>query len=428
MSRPARILALIGSGETSPSMARVHRGLLDRIGPRPVPAVLLDTPYGFQENAAELTARLSSYFADRVGNPIAVASFAGSGSDPAEHQVAMARVRDASFVFSGPGSPTYALRHWAGSDVPALLADKLATGGVLVMASAAALTLGRLTAPIYEVYKVGEDPRWLKGLDLLSAVGLPVAVIPHYDNAEGGTHDTRFCYLGARRLEVLEAQMPDDTFILGIDENTVLILDLEEGRARVLGKGGVTVRRHGRSTVFGTGTEPTIDELRLAAFQGEGPLRPTVEAPTRPAGSDRGAAGWTAAESERAFAAALHRGDLPAGAQAILSIADLVAGLDRSDDGLIATTRALLASMVVRLSDAAAASSATATESHDLVDALVAVLVDLRRTARSGGDWATADTIRARLRELGVEVHDADDETTWTARPRFPTLRRRRPS
>ena len=237
------------------------------------PAALLDTPYGFQENAAELSTRLTSFFADRVGNPVAVASFAGSGDETADHRVAMARVRDASFVFSGPGSPTYALRHWADSELPALLADKLATGGVLVMASAAALTLGRLTAPIYEIYKVGEDPRWLPGLDLLSAVGLPVAVIPHYDNAEGGTHDTRFCFMGARRFESLEAQMPDDTFILGIDENTALILDVAAGRAKVLGKGGVTVRRRGRGTVFGTGTDLAIAEMRTAAFDGEQPRR-----------------------------------------------------------------------------------------------------------------------------------------------------------
>ena len=41
----------MGSGETTPTMAKVHRELFDRLGPAPVPAVLLDTPYGFQANA-----------------------------------------------------------------------------------------------------------------------------------------------------------------------------------------------------------------------------------------------------------------------------------------------------------------------------------------------------------------------------------------
>ena len=35
-----------------------------------------------------------------------------------------------------------------------------------------------------------------------------MAVVAHFDNAEGGTHDTRYCYLGEDRLRVLEAQLP----------------------------------------------------------------------------------------------------------------------------------------------------------------------------------------------------------------------------
>ena len=41
-----RILAIMGSGETSPTMVTAHQQILGRLGePR---AVLLDTPYGFQ--------------------------------------------------------------------------------------------------------------------------------------------------------------------------------------------------------------------------------------------------------------------------------------------------------------------------------------------------------------------------------------------
>ena len=40
-----RLLTIMGSGETSPTMVKVHRQLLGRLGPPPVPAVLLDTPF-----------------------------------------------------------------------------------------------------------------------------------------------------------------------------------------------------------------------------------------------------------------------------------------------------------------------------------------------------------------------------------------------
>src|SRR5258708_39278046 len=100
----------------------------------------------------------------------------------------LARIAEAGYVFAGPGSPTYALRQWRESAVPKLLAAKLRDGGCVTFASAAAVGLGIFALTVYEVYKVGETPRWLEGLDLLGAAGLRAAVLPHYNNAAGGTH------------------------------------------------------------------------------------------------------------------------------------------------------------------------------------------------------------------------------------------------
>jgi len=43
--------------------------------------------------------------------------------------------------------------------------------------------------PVYEIYKCGEDPHWLEGLDVTSGGGDSSGSHPHYDNNEGGTHD-----------------------------------------------------------------------------------------------------------------------------------------------------------------------------------------------------------------------------------------------
>ncbi|MGH3856895.1 MAG: hypothetical protein ACRDR6_26125, partial [Pseudonocardiaceae bacterium] len=51
--------------------------------------------------------------------------------------------------------------------------------------------------PVYEVYKVGATPYWAPGMDLLAELGLRAAVIPHYDNAEGGTSQVPFIHYGA---------------------------------------------------------------------------------------------------------------------------------------------------------------------------------------------------------------------------------------
>jgi len=414
--RLPRILTIMGSGETTPTMARAHRAILDRLGERPVPAVLLDTPYGFQENAADISERALEYFRTTVGAPLSVASFLSADVDALTRETAFIRIREARYVFAGPGSPTYTLRVWAGTQIPQLLAAKLDNGGAVTMASAAALTLGAYTIPVYEIYKVGEAPHWFPGLDLLTPLGLPVAVVPHYDNAEGGNHDTRFCYLGERRLRVLEAELPPDVFILGVDGHTALILDLDARSATVTGLGTVTVRKDGRSTVFPAGSELEIADLAAAAAGAGAPAaisgsvaQPTgvlAEPPTsRPLREE-------VAELERIFAASLDDCDVPAAVRAILTLEETIqswAG-DTDQSDALAVARSALRSAVVCLGELAAAGT------HD-IGALVRPFVDgllaERERARAGRDWAAADAIRDRLLEAAIELHDTPDGTTW---------------
>jgi len=426
-----RILAIMGSGETAPTMAKVHRALFDRLEAAgspapggPVPAAILDTPYGFQENADELSSRTLEFFATNVGRPVAVASYRSRDVDAVALATAVARLREARYVMAGPGSPSYALRQWAGGPIPDALAAKLAGGGILTMASAAALTIGVVTIPVYEVYKAGEKPRWLEGLDLLGrATGLRAAVVPHYDNAEGGTHDTRFCYMGERRLRMLEAEMPEGAFVLGVDSHTALILDLEEGRATISGLGGVTVRVAGRSAVFRTGREVAIDAFGEAAGELAAGMAVDVDrefgglqagagaAPgpgPRPAATLREAM----AELEGTFIDALGRGDTRSAVGALLDLDSAIsarvrAGEDSPDlDNAGATFRALIA----RLGERAEAGTR---DPRETLEPFVAALLEVRTRARAARDWATADLVRDRLAAAGIEVRDAADGSTW---------------
>ena len=51
-----RLLTIMGSGETAPTMVKVHRSVVEQLGPGPVHGLLLDTPFGFQTNATEIAA------------------------------------------------------------------------------------------------------------------------------------------------------------------------------------------------------------------------------------------------------------------------------------------------------------------------------------------------------------------------------------
>src|SRR6266704_6658169 len=269
-----RILAVIGSGETSPTMVTVHRELVARLGLDRPRAIVLATPYAFQENAADVSARAQRYFADSVGLQVSVAAGTSphadagmapplTGEDEQDEARQAAAIRTADWVFAGPGSPSYALAHWLAGPVAAGLRDRVLAGdGLTVLASAAAATAGRFTLPVYEIYKAGGAPRWLDGLDLLGSFGLNVALIPHYDNAEGGRYDTRYCYLGERRLAVMERDLPADAAVLGVDEHTAVLIDLRTDGIEIRGRGGVTVRRSGDGVVLASGTQLSVAELR----------------------------------------------------------------------------------------------------------------------------------------------------------------------
>lgn len=419
MSLP-RILTLMGSGETSPTMVKTHRELFARIGS--APAVLLDTPFGFQANAPDLTARAQTYFRDSVGRELALASYTSSREiGTVAYENALTAIRNAGYVFAGPGSPTYALQEWAESAIPQVLRSKLVDGGCVTFASAAALTMGIRTVPVYEIYKVGAPAEWADGLDLLRETGLSAAVIPHYNNAEGGNHDTRYCYLGEPRLAVMEQQLPDGAFVLGIDEHTGLVLDLAAETATVVGIGAVTVRAAGQSETIATGTTLAIGEIsematRLRTGAGSAAAvrvaSPVVDSSEPQAGSAGSPLLDGIAAREAEFASALAAKDVQAAAQALLDLeADLHAwSADTLQSDELDQGRAAVRSMVVRL---AALAETGAQDPRDLVGPFVESLLEMRKQARADKRYADSDAVRDQLVALGVEVRDTPGGTEW---------------
>jgi hypothetical protein len=430
----ARILAIMGSGETAPTMVTPHREIVARLG-QPTPrAVLLDTPYGFQENASEITQRAVEYFSHRVQLTIEAAGFLGplavdqTQRTPIAEAAALSRLRTAGFVFAGPGSPSYALSVWRGSPVPEALAAKLAEGGAVVFSSAAALTLGRFSVPVYEIYKVGQPVHWLDGLDLMRAAGFEgsCVVIPHYDNAEGGTHDTHFCYLGERRLTAMEAMLPDDAWVLGIDEHTVLIADLESRTATVSGRGGLTVRRRGVSRVIPAGERLEIAALLDTARSGTSTARrdaaPTGTAKPADSAPEADAVGprkspllAETSRIEQAFEAAIAARKASEAAEAILTldraIAEWSADTLQTDDPDRA--RAILYSLVQRLGEAAASGLR---DPRELLSPLVESLIALRGELRAAKAFELADRVRDRLIAARIELRDTPSGTVWELR------------
>ena len=419
-----RLLTIMGSGETAPTMVKAHRQVFERLALEhgdaraEVPAVFLDTPFGFQENADELSAKTIEYFRVSLQRNVAVAGLRRlETASTLERETAYAALRRAEFVFAGPGSPTYTLRQWAGSPVHDLLADKVRTGGALTFSSAAALTLGIRTIPVYEVYKAGVDPYWLEGLDLLTPLGLPVAVIPHFNNAEGGHHDTRFCYMGEKRLRMLEEQLPDGAFVLGIDEHTGVVLDLEADTAHVVGLGVVTIRRNGTSTEIASGETVPIDVLRgTASTEGRRTAStaaaPTNDEPTAPRPASGASLGADVDRLGAEFDAAMERRDAAAAVAATLELDDAMTawGTDSLQSDEMDRARALMRSMVVRLGEASTKGLA---DPRQVLAPVVEVALGVRTEVRAAKRYDLSDQIRDGLAAAGIEVRDTPAGQEW---------------
>ena len=418
------ILAVMGSGETAPTMVTTHRMLAGKLQ-KSARAVLLDTPYGFQENAPELATKAVEYFQTSINLGLEVAGLTEIiGADSLRVERGLQKVADADYVFAGPGSPTYALRQWSGTPLAGLLGKKLRDGGIVTFASAAALTLGRFTLPVYEIYKVGEDPRWLNGLNILGEIGVNAALIPHYNNAEGGHHDTRFCYMGERRLSMLERDLPADVYVLGVDEHTGMVIDLDTQNVTVVGKGFVTIRVHGKSTQIASGETFSIDRLR----DPQSNAAPTAKTKTDNRPPESVSVGATQSPTaldnnlreatdrlNQIFATALANADADGAARAALELDDAIVGWsgDTLQSDATDHARAVLRSMITRLAGAA---TGGLRDPRDVLGPFVQVLLDLRAQVRADKRFDLSDIIRDRLAALNIEVRDTPEGAQWDFR------------
>lgn len=307
-------IVLLGSGETSPGAQKIYHHIFSHLH-EPVRVAILETPAGFEPNSDYVAGQVGEYIEKRLQNfrpqvqivPARRRGTAFSPDDPAR----AAELYDANVLVMGPGSPTYTVRQLRDSLVWQTVVASHQMGMALIFASAATLAMSRLTMPVYEIYKVGEDLHWKPGLDFFGAYGLPIIFVSHWNNQDGGAVlDTSRCYLGQARFEALLERLPggvSDYTVVGIDEKTALIIDPGAGACRVMGAGGVTFLRSGETHRFEHGARfplPLLGDFHLP------PAGAIVPAPV-----------WDATARGRAEAAAL-RAAVPEPAPAVLALLD----------------------------------------------------------------------------------------------------------
>jgi cyanophycinase-like exopeptidase len=254
-----------GSGETSPTGGLVVQKLSAGFE-KGFRIAILETPAGFEPNSAQVAERVADFLQAKLGEKkpridVIPARRKGTLQSPDSPEI-LGALPVADWIYFGAGSPSYTVRQLADSLAWRQILAAWQQGATLVLASAAMIAVGALALPVYEIYKVGEDPHWKPGLDLFGALGWKLILVSHWNNAEGGTElDTSRCFIGRDRFQILLDLAPAGAVILGLDEHTTLTFDWAEGKGRIEGKGTVTILQDGRERVHPAGGEFSLREL-----------------------------------------------------------------------------------------------------------------------------------------------------------------------
>ncbi|MFQ5341701.1 MAG: cysteinyl-tRNA synthetase [Anaerolineae bacterium] len=286
--KPGRVV-LFGSGETSPSGRKVHARLFETLSP-PINVAILETPAGFQPNSQVVAEEVADFIRRRLRNfhpqvTVVPARKKDTAFSPDNPDIA-APVLSANYIFLGPGSPTYTVRNLKGTPAWRNVLAAQRRGAVLALASAASIAAGAHTLPVYEIYKAGHDLHWAEGLDFFGDYGLELAIVPHWNNSDGGKKlDTRYCFMGRERMAQLEEMLPDTATVVGLDEHTAILFDFGASMCEVSGKSTITVRSRGKEQNFQAGATFPMDllgDVRTPAFEGETWTTVAVESPPAP--------------------------------------------------------------------------------------------------------------------------------------------------
>ena len=258
-------VAFLGSGETSLAGGRIFESLARHID-GPVRIALMETPAGFELNSPQVAGRVGDFFQTRLQNfkpviDLIPARKRNSAFSPDDPEI-LKPLLYANMIFMGPGSPTYAIRQLKDTLAWDVIRARHRLGATLVFASAATISIGAHSLPVYEIYKVGQDVHAVDGLNLFKDFGVHLSFVPHWNNAEGGVDlDTSRCFIGMDRFAEWCNLLPSENTTLGLDEHTGIIIDFENGTCEVSGVSSVSLVRECDPEIYSSGSKFALNEL-----------------------------------------------------------------------------------------------------------------------------------------------------------------------
>ena len=134
--------------------------------PPPVNVAIMETPAGFELNSSDVAGRVAGFIEHRLQNykpNVTVVPARRNDTEFGTNNFDILRpLLNANYIFMGPGSPSYTVRHLTGSLAWEIIRARHRLGACLAFSSSAAIAIGLKVLPVYEIYKVGEHDRSIR--------------------------------------------------------------------------------------------------------------------------------------------------------------------------------------------------------------------------------------------------------------------------
>src|SRR3989304_9881963 len=214
------VLALIGSGEFTPSMNEVDKFLISQTKNPKI--AILPTAAGLEPDFQKWTNDGIAHFKKLGASAIGIHLL--KRNDAMNNQL-INQLTDHNFFYFSGGDPGHLLDTLKGSTAWKVILNKFKSGATLAAASAGAMVIGNsVWARVYAFDKKGEVLPWEPGLNLVN-----FGVIPHFNEI---TH-----YFKPEQIILVKKNLPKIGKIIGIDENTAYVKIKKSWR--ILGAGSI---------------------------------------------------------------------------------------------------------------------------------------------------------------------------------------------
>lgn len=215
-----KIIALVGSGEFTPTLEETDKYLTSLVKDPNI--AIFPTAAGQEPDYKKWIDQGINHFS-KIG--ISATGFPIVNMKQANDPILKERLKSFNIFYFSGGDPGYLLDIIKDSLLLEIVLEGVENGVILAGSSAGAMVMGKkVMAKVYQFMARGIPPPWEDGLDIVD-----LCVVPHFDYLQK-RYSKKF-------WDKLVANLPKDTKIIGIDENTALILEGNE--KKVLGRGGV---------------------------------------------------------------------------------------------------------------------------------------------------------------------------------------------